>query len=130
MSANSPWIAELNERFNELVSLPYGWDGYSGVPVKFDCATFAANLLERLYFDAVPAPQLVPGSDGSVQIEWHLNGYDIELDVYGPYEVSAVRRKVSTNEVQEIELQTDFTDLTVWISGLKPIEIPSTRMRG
>ena len=27
---NSPWVETLRQRFNELVSLPVGWDGYSG----------------------------------------------------------------------------------------------------
>jgi len=126
----SPWLSELNQRFDEIVSLPKGWDGYSGVAVTFTCATFAANLLERLYVDSVPVPQLVPGSDGSVQIEWHVNGFDVELDVLAPYEVNAIRRNVTTDEVEELELQTDFTALTGWIAGLRMAESPLVRMRG
>jgi hypothetical protein len=112
------------------VSLPKGWDGYSGIPVTFTCAVFAASLLERLYVDGVPVPQLVPGSDGSIQIEWHVNGYDVELDVLAPYEVSAVRRSLATNDVDEVELQTDFTALIGWIAALRIADAGTTRMRG
>lgn len=129
-TSTSPWLSELKQRFDKLVSLPKGWDGYSGVAVTFTCATFAANLLERLYVDGVPAPQLVPGSDGSVQIEWHVNGYDVELDVLAPYEVNAVRRDVVTNEVKELELQTDFTALTGWIAALRTAGATPAMMRG
>jgi hypothetical protein len=127
---SSPWLSTLNQRFNELVSLPKGWDGYSGVAVTFSCASFAANLLERLYADGVPAPQLVPGADGSVQIEWHINGYDVELDVLAPYKVNAIRRNVVTDEVEELELQADFTALTSWIAGLRMAEVRSLTARG
>ena len=114
----SRWVAELKSRFDELTALPTGWDGYEGRPVSFNCAYFTANLLERLFVDGVPAPQLVPGGDGTVQFEWHRNQYDVEVDVLAPYDVVAVRRDHRTGQVQEVELQTDFTSLSEWISEL------------
>jgi hypothetical protein len=126
----SSWSSALSRRFDELVSLPKGWDCYSGIAVTFTTAKFAADLLERLFVDGVPEPQLVPGSDGSVQIEWHVNGFDVELDVLAPYEVSAIRRNITTNVVEELELQTDFTALTSWIAGLKIAGTPLEKMRG
>ena len=118
----SGWMADqqkLSDRFNTLVGLPRGWDGYAGRPISFSCAFFAANLIERLHVEGVPAPQIVPGSDGTVQIEWHENQFDVEIAVVGPYEVFAVRRSIVTGEVTEIELQTDFTLLSNWIVELK-----------
>lgn len=115
----SRWVTELKDRFNRLTSLEPGWDGYAGLPVSFTCAQFAANLIERLYVEGVPAPQLVPGSDGTVQFEWHRNEFDVEIDVLGPYEVVAVRRNLRTGEVEELDLQTDFTPLSHWIAGLE-----------
>jgi hypothetical protein len=115
-------MEKLNPRFNELTSLPMGWDGYIGQPVSFTCASFAANLIERLYLDGIPAPQLVPGNDGSVQIEWHLNNYDIEIDVLAPYQVIATRLDhISGEEDEELELQSDFTALAEWVKGLMTV---------
>jgi hypothetical protein len=114
----SRWISDLRERFDEITSLPKGWDGYDGRPVTFNTAQFAANLIERLSIDGVPSPNLVPGSDGTVQIEWHRNQYDIEIDVLGPYEVVAFRRDQRTGNEEELELQMDFTALAGWIDGL------------
>ena len=51
-----PWSSTLSQRFDELVSLPKGWDSYSGVAVTFTTAKFAADLLERLYVDGVVPP--------------------------------------------------------------------------
>jgi hypothetical protein len=114
----SRWVVELKDRFDELTALPYGWDGYGGRPVSFNCAQFTANLLERLFVEGVPAPQLVPGGDGTIQFEWHRNNFDVEIDVLAPYEVVAIRRDHRSNQVQELDLQTDFTSLSDWIAEL------------
>lgn len=115
----SSWIADLRERLNELTSLSMGWDGYQGRPVSFSCAMFAANLIERLFVEDVPPPQLVPGADGTLQMEWHRNGFDIEIDVLAPYEVFAVRRNLRTDEVEELELEAEYSDLGRWIANLR-----------
>jgi hypothetical protein len=115
---NSSWIIQLSDRFSELTSLPRGWDGYSGLPVSFDRAQFAANLIERICIEGIPAPQLVPGSDGTIQIEWHVNQFDIEIDVLAPYNVTATRFDYISEEEEEIELQADFTALAKWVSEL------------
>ncbi|WP_420413278.1 hypothetical protein [Roseibium sp.] len=115
---NSLWIQGLEDRFNELTSLPLGWDGYNGQPVTFNCAQFAANLIERLCIDSVPAPQLVPGADGTLQLEWHMNGFDIEIDVLAPYLVIATRCNHESGIDEEIEIQSDFSELADWIEVL------------
>ena len=125
----SRWVTELRDRFDELTSLPRGWDGYAGRPVSFTCAQFAANLIERLYVKGVPAPQLVPGSDGTVQIEWHRNQFDVEIDVLGTYEVVAIRRNLRTDVVEELELQTDFTPLGDWIAALEGVRVFPLRVK-
>lgn len=113
------WIENLKDRFDRLTSLPRGWDGYTGMPVSFTCAHFAATILERLFVDDVPPPTLVPGSDGTIQFEWHRNQYDVEVDILGPYEIVALRRNLKTNVVEERELNTDLTCLSDWIASLK-----------
>lgn len=115
----SQWVQELESRLNSLTKLPIGWDGYQGKPVSFSCAKFAANLIESICVDNVPAPQLVPGSDGTLQLEWHLNDYDIEIDVLAPFEVVATRYDHVTGEEDEIEVQSDFSKLAEWVTALE-----------
>ena len=115
---NSNWAPEVNERLAELTSLPTGWDGYAGQPVSFTCAYFVANMLERLCQENVPAPLLIPGSDGSLQVEWHRNMFDVELDVLDAQNVVATRVNNSTNQEEVIEIQNDFSDIVHWISDL------------
>lgn len=119
---HSEWMSSLGDRFDELTSLPYGWDGYNGQPVSFARAFFAAHLLESLYISELDEPQLVPGSDGTVQIEWHENGFDLEIDVQAPYDVVATRCNLNTGHAEELELDTDFTVLANWIRDLGSAE--------
>ncbi|MGP1394803.1 MAG: hypothetical protein ACTS3R_04780 [Inquilinaceae bacterium] len=114
----SAWVDELEERFDVLTSLRRGWDGYAGLPVSFTCAQFAANLIERLYIGSIPAPQLVPMPNGTMRLEWHMNKFDVEVDVLGPYDVVAYRADLLNDSEDEIEIQTDFTELSGWIADL------------
>lgn len=121
----SSWNQALASRFDSLTKLAAGWDGYAGQPVSFGCAQFAAQLLERLCDDAVPPPSLVPGSDGTLQLEWHRNGYDIEVDILAPYKVVASRFDCLTQQVgEELELETDFAELASWIIDMKSDRAP------
>lgn len=115
----SPWNAALGDRFNQICSLRPGWDGYRGAPVSFACAHFAATILEHLYTVGLPAPSLVPGSDGTMQIEWHRNQYDIELDVLAPNKVIAYRYDHLSNEEDDIEVSNDFTVVSEWLKDMK-----------
>jgi hypothetical protein len=117
--SENAWKKALESKFNELTALRVGWDGYNGQPVSFTCASFAAKLLERLYDDVLPLPSLVPGSDGTLQFEWHINQYDLEVDVIGAFNVIATRHDCLTGETEELELDSDYTALAGWISDLR-----------
>lgn len=114
----SAWVNELEERFDVLTSLRRGWDGYAGLPVSFTCAQFAASLIERLCNPSLPAPQLVPIPNGTMRLEWHMNEFDVEVDIFGPYDVAAYRADILNDSEDEIEIQTDFTKLSEWIADL------------
>ena len=114
----SRWYLELKDRFDELTGLPVGWDGYAGRPVSFNCAFFAASLLERICREDVSPPSLVPGGDGSLQIEWHKNQYDVEIDVLGPYNVIATRYDHVSGDEETLSLQSDFSPIAGWIEDL------------
>lgn len=113
------WIDPVKMRLNELCKLPHGWDGYRAGPVQFTKADFAFDLLKKLYpFDG-PVPQIVPGFNGDLQIEWHLGLYDIELHVLDAYNVHAWRATPVTEvDGEEVELTTDFTAVMEWVSAM------------
>lgn len=114
----SCWMDASLARLDYLTSLDRGWDGYDGQPVSYTCASFAASIMEAVCVDHVPAPSLVPGSDGTVQMEWHMAGYDIEVLVRGINDVIAVRYSYQTDEEEVVELKSDFSILVEWIDDL------------
>jgi hypothetical protein len=113
------WRDPIIKRLNELVALQPGWDGYYGVPVTFENAYFAMEVLDACCRGNDPIPQIVPGTSGDLQIEWHLEKGDIELHILSPNNVQAwhVNENIGTDG-EEVLLTTDFTAVVRWIENL------------
>jgi hypothetical protein len=79
------WLLPVLRRINKLLALPADWDGYGARPVRRDVAMFALAVLQRTMDAASPPAQIVPSSDGGLQLEWHMAGMDIELEIQSPY---------------------------------------------
>jgi hypothetical protein len=110
------WHRDVVERLNELTSLSRGWDGYQAPPVSFDTAHFAMQMLEAITRENATSPQIVPGTSGDLQVEWHTDNGDVELHVIRPGRVSAWRHGVDTaEEGEELALTNDFTAVAAWV---------------
>ena len=113
------WREPVIRRLNELTALQLGWDGYEGIPVSFQNAYFAMEMLDACCRGDAPAPQIVPGSSGDLQIEWHLERGDIELHILGPNDVHAWHADENTGfDGEEVPLTNDFTAVVKWIKNL------------
>ena len=113
------WQDSAVNRLNELVKLEIGWDGYKGIPVSFENANFSYRMLEAVCGYDAPDPQIVPGSYGDLQVEWHVGSIEIELHVTAPNRVHAWRKTRDTGpEGEEIDLTNDFTVIVDWIKEL------------
>lgn len=113
------WIEDAYDRLQELIRLENGWDGYVGRPVSLANAIFALRVLESTCDDRTPKPQIVPGTAGDVQIEWHLPTGEIELHVLAPNEVHAWRAVGHDgNPQQEIQLTNEFFAIADWLDEL------------
>jgi len=113
------WREPVMKRLNELCGLPLGWDGYEGIPVTFENAFFALEMLEACCRGDDPIPQIVPGTNGDLQIEWHLEKGAIELHVLAPNDVHAWYADEQNGfEGEELSLTTDFNAVIKWIKNL------------
>lgn len=113
------WRGPIIRRLNELVGLQSGWDGYEGVPVTFENAYFAVEMLNVCCSVDDPIPQIVPGVSGDLQIEWHLENGDIELHILAPNNVQAWYVDVRTGlEGEEVSLTNDFAAVVMWLKNL------------
>lgn len=122
---DSEWLETVQNRLEELVDgLRPGWDGYYGRPVGFLNASFALSMLSSICRPDTPSPQIVPGSDGDLQIEWHTIKVDIELEVRGPYIVNAWRWVVGSDpEGESLDLSQDFTEVAKWVAEISEQKI-------
>lgn len=119
------WRQAVIDRLDELCKLEVGWDGYRGLPISFANVNFAASVLGSACPLDAPAPQIVPGPNGDLQIEWHSATTDIELHVCGPYDVQAWRKTQSIPGGEELHLTNDFTIVASWIAELLESSVAS-----
>jgi len=72
-------FAALRQRGEELKALPEGWDSYEGKRIDAETVDKSIDLAMALapLFPSYP-PQLVP-TDGDVSVEWHVDGWDVEM---------------------------------------------------
>jgi hypothetical protein len=117
------WQDAVSDRLEQLIRLEEGWDGYTGFPVSFVNAKFAFHMLESICRLDAPAPQIVPGSSGDLQIEWHTNAGDIELWVRAPNDVHAWCEISETQACEELNLTTDFSAVADWVKQIVEPEI-------
>lgn len=114
------WWKCVEKRLDELVTLPRGWDGYSGVPVSFSNANFAVKVLEAVCGPLTPAPQIVPGGGGDLQLEWHFPNGVIELHVRAANDVLAWHRDDATGpDGIELPMTTNFIAAARWLEALE-----------
>lgn len=115
----SVWYDSVKEQLEELVHLPQGWDGYNAVPVSFVNANFALRMLEKSCGLESKPPQIVPGTTGDLQIEWHTMNGDIELHINAPNDVDAWRAMAGGDpEGEELKLTNDFSAVAHWVKEI------------
>lgn len=110
-----PWKIAVAGRLLELTRLAPGWDGYQGVAVATRTAEFAMQLLTAICQPDTPAPQIVPGPSGDLQLEWHTAVGDLELWIRGPGDVHAWSELHATGDAEELDVTTDFQVLARWV---------------
>lgn len=81
------WTGPTLEKLNSLLALPENWDSYGGQSISFENAKYAFQLLNFTMEDTTPPPAVVPTAEGSVQLEWHERGIDLEAEVVSPYRI-------------------------------------------
>lgn len=73
------WLPAVHRRLRELAGLPSNWDSYGGRPLLPEMQAAAGTLIQQIAEPGLPMPTIVPTSDGSIQLEWHERGIDLEL---------------------------------------------------
>lgn len=80
----SGWLMQTVKSLVNLLSLQPNWDSYGALPIDPKKAGFALSVLTQLMGNQTPPPTVVPTVSGSIQLEWHMKGIDLEIEVSSP----------------------------------------------
>lgn len=104
------------ERVIELAELPGGWNSYDANPVS---ATALRRTLEFLLEHVTPGvdhPSVVPTVRGGLQLEWHNNGLDVEVEIASDKLVSFFVEDTTTGETGEMNLSGNEERMRQWLT--------------
>lgn len=104
------------ERVVELAELPGGWNSCDANPVS---ATALRRTLEFLLEHVTPGvdlPAVVPTVRGGLQLEWHNNGLDVEVEIASDGPVSLFMEDTTTGETTEMNLIGNEQRMRRWLT--------------
>lgn len=73
--------AQIEKVIAELVGLPEGWDGHGGLPVQPEVAAHTRLFMAAIEESTQLVPDVVPLSDGGLQLEWFVGAYELEVAI-------------------------------------------------
>lgn len=94
-----------------LLLLPANWDSYGAEPIDWHRAAAALSLLWIAIVNGAPLPAIVPTSDGSIQLEWHRCGVDLEIRAISGTSFEVFFVDLATGQTSEGEIEVDLAPL-------------------
>jgi len=112
------WLRPTVQRMEQLLALPRNWDSYGALPVTVVSVQMALNALMMVMESRSPAPTVVPTVEGGVQLEWHQNDIDLEVEVKPEGQILMSRQGGLLPEASEVGLAHDCNILIQTIRHL------------
>lgn len=92
------WLPEIIKKLEEISNLQKNWDTYQANPISIDvicyCLSFVFKILERCDLP----PSIVPTSLGGIQLEWHTDKGDLEIEIGENRKISYYFENVTNGE--------------------------------
>ncbi len=104
------------DRLHDLMLLPANWDSYGARPINIKSVGYSIALFCEIMFENTPEPQVVPTKSGDVQLEWHIYGIDLEIEICSDRIVHCY----ATDANNKFETLDWSDSLYYAIEGLKP----------
>ncbi|HVX60814.1 MAG TPA: hypothetical protein VHC19_09435 [Pirellulales bacterium] len=112
------WLEATSTALCDLLALRANWDSYGAPPIHAQSVVASIDLLRAIMPHDAPAPAVVPTSRGHVQLEWHRDGIDLEIEVRSLGKYLTFFESSKTGETWEREIAWDLSPLTHCISEL------------
>ena len=91
-------LRESIEVLKEIACYGENWDSYGSCPIEEDVLCTAKELLFSLE-PAMPSPTVVPVSGGGIQLEWQVDGRELEIEFHPDSTIEFL--KVNEDETME-----------------------------
>lgn len=112
------WQESVVRQLEDLSALDEGWDGFRAGPIRRDVITFAVRVLESIMRPSTPPPHITPMSHEGLMLEWHRNGFDLEIEIEKPGQLWMSLEDTVEGIEDERPLLGDLSPLTVPIGKL------------
>jgi hypothetical protein len=112
------WFDRVIARIIRLLDLPPNWDSYGARVVDVDSVKTALRVMFWTMKPETPLPQIIPTPKGTIQLEWHLRGIDLEVEA-----MPSGLLQISYEDSRSSEIVEDLTtsSLTVMTQALAKI---------
>ena len=105
----TPPSREIEASITDLVNLPQGWDGYNGRPVLSEVAEHARRLMAAIGECTQLVPDIVPLSDGGLQLEWFVGAYEVEVVIATDGRAHVYFECTNDGRIREFSLDSSFS---------------------
>lgn len=95
------WLPEVLQRMGFLLSLPPKWDSHRAIKISEQMAAAVLTFLQEVMNSETLPPSIVPLEDGGLQIEWHRDGIDAEIEFEPDEPLEIYIREIQTGEEHE-----------------------------
>lgn len=114
----APWIPRVTAYALGLLRLPAGWDSYRARQIAPGAVILALGVLSRIARRETIEPSFVPTVRGTIQIEWHSHGLDLEVEPLSHERVHFYCHRPSDDQEWEGECSVLSPDLSRLIDQL------------
>ena len=124
---NAAWLTPTIEKLNELQRLTATDWSVGAKPADASAIKSTLELLTKILANDTPPPSVVPTWDGGVQVEWHRNGIDLEIEVSADREPEYYFFDHQSNEEVEGEVRGNLDQLSKYVKKLRQDSVAPAR---
>ena len=104
------------KRVAQLMALPRGWNSYDASPVSDSALRRTVEFLVEYVAVGFDLPVVVPTVHGGLQLEWHCNGVDIEVEVASDGHVAYFAEDDTMGEPVAVNLAGNEDRIKYWLT--------------
>jgi len=106
------WFMPVLQGFANLTTLTQGWDGATANRIDRPTINRALSAIEQMLPSQAPPPSVVPIPNSGLQIEWHRNGRDLEIEFSPEGGIEFYYFDENTQEEREGPVSPNFANVT------------------